>query len=249
MQSKPIQHAWPVALGLIVALFVGVTVFPASAVPFRAACGTSNGSVKSVSISSQVTGDRVRVCADWLKVSTGQGSSSSKKPSLKPSSPSTGSSASSAGKVAVTPLNRSVVATATRPNILAVPNASIAAKTSVLFLSDATRHTKIRQLLGYHTLIRFTPIAYRWTMGDSIASNRSRVRHKFNTTGLYFVRLSVTYSIDLKVLPAGKWIATPLTIKKVADPYQVRVGQTRIIQGIPVFVIRDCHQMPGAIGC
>jgi len=248
MQLKPSHGALPALLFLVVALTIAASVWPAVAQPLRSACGTSNGTVSSVSISSQVTGDRVRVCADWLKVSIGNGGSSSKKPTAKPTTPAK-SSSSSVGQVNVTPLNRSVVATATRPNILAIPNTPVAPKTSVLLLTDATRHTKIRQLLGYNTLIRFTPIAYRWTLGDSTTSTRSRVRHRFLATGLYFVRLSVTYSIDLKVLPAGKWIATPLTIKKVGDPVQVRVGQNWRIQGIPVFVIRDCKQMPGAIGC
>jgi len=107
----------------------------------------------------------------------------------------------------------------------------------------------VRRLLGFDTLIRFTPIAYRWTLGDSTSSTRSRLRHRYLSTGLFFVRLSVTYSIDLKVLPSGKWISTPLTIKKVANPLPLRVGQLERIQGVPVFVIRDCRQMPSAIGC
>lgn len=119
----------------------------------------------------------------------------------------------------------------------------------MLLMSDATRHSKVRQLLGLNTLIRFTPIAYRWTLGDSTSSKRSRLRHRFDSTGLFFVRLSVTYSIDLRVLPSGKWISTPLTIKKVASPLPLRVGQVERIPGIPVFVIRNCLQMPEAIGC
>ena len=246
MQPKPKNSSRIVAVVLLVALSLSIAPSSANARPFSVSCGSSNGTVRSVSISSQVTGDRVRVCADWIKTSIGKGAAATK-PTAKPTTASTSSSAS--GHIAYTPLNRSVVATANRPNIISVPNAQVSPKTSVLVFSDATRHTKVRQLLGYNTLIRFTPTAYRWTLGDSTTSTRSRVRHRFTATGLYFVRLSVTYAIELKVLPAGKWISTPLSIKKVADPLQLRVGQNQSIQGIPVFVIRDCRQMPGAIGC
>jgi hypothetical protein len=216
--------------------------------PRRAACGLQNVKLKSISISSQVSGDRVRVCADWVRVSIGKGASTSK-PSPKATSSATGVKASTSPVVKRTPFNRSVVATATPPIIIAIPNAQISPTTSVLLMSDATRHSKVRQLLGLNTLIRFTPIAYRWTFGDSTSSTRSRIRHRFDSTGLFFVRLSVTYSIDLKVLPSGKWISTPLTIKKVASPLPLRVGQVERNPGIPVFVIRNCLQMPEAIGC
>ncbi len=250
MQHKPKPSSRLVALLLFAVLSLSMAPSLAEARPFGVACGSSNGTVRSVSISSKVTGDRVRVCADWIKTSIGTSTVASKptaKPTVKPTTVLNSSSTS--GHIAYTPLNRSVVATANRPTIISLPNAQVSPKTSVLLMSDATRHSKVRQLLGYNTLIRFTPTAYRWTLGDSATSTRSRVRHQFKATGLYFVRLSVTYSIDLKVLPSGKWISTPLTIKKVADPLQLRVGENQRIQGIPVFVIHDCRQMPSAIGC
>jgi hypothetical protein len=236
------------SLAAAVAFTLATSAAAALAQPRNVACGLKNTSLRSISISSKVSGDRVRVCADWLKVSLGKGSSSTK-PAPKATAPAKGSKTPTSGKKTQTSLKRSVVATATQPTIFAVPNGQVAPNTSVLLTSDATRHSKVRRLLGFDTLIRFTPIAYRWTTGDSSSSIRSRVRHTYLSTGVFLVRLSVTYSIDLKVLPSGKWISTSLTIKKVAHPLPLRVGQLEHIQGVPVFVIRDCLQTPGAIGC
>ncbi|MFM5903661.1 MAG: PKD domain-containing protein [Microbacteriaceae bacterium] len=130
-----------------------------------------------------------------------------------------------------------------------VPGRDAAIDTDVLIYSSATRHSKLRNLLGYDTLIRFTPESYRWTFGDGVASTSSRIKHRYPRVGKYFLRLSVTYQIAIRVLPSGRWVSTPLRIKKVADPKSINITQERIKAGIPVLVNRNCLQHPSAIGC
>jgi hypothetical protein len=240
-----------VLFAMVLSIPLGATVAIAS--PRTLSCGVGNTKVKAISISSQVSGDRVKVCADWIKVSIRSKVSSGSKPTPRPKvtkdKGSTKSSGKSSSTKSVTPLNRSVVASADRPVIFSVPRDQPVPTLSTLLFSDATRHSKVRKLLGYNTLIRFTPVSYRWTTGDGGVSIRSRVRHRFLATGTYFVRLSVVYSIDLRVLPSGGWIKTPLTIKKVAEPLRVKVSSESRPQGVSVFVIHNCNQKPTAPGC
>lgn len=216
----------------------------ASAHPLTAPCGNTNTKVRAISVSSQVSGENVRVCADWLAVSRG----SKKTTSTKKTTPtSTSTNKATGGKV--TKLNHSVIATADRPTIFTVPGSEAAPAASVLIFSSATRHSKLRNLLGFDTLIRFTPDSYRWTFGDGTSTTSSRSKHRFARVGKYFLRLSVTYRIAIRVLPSGKWLNTPLRIKKVADPKPLSVTDAVKVTGIPVLVNRNCLQNPSAVGC
>lgn len=233
----------------IAALLPILTFLEAHSSASASGCSTPTAKLSSVALSSQVAGDRFRLCADWLKVAvTSSGSGAARAPaspggsgSLPPSTPKT--------TTITTPLNRSVLATAARPVIAAIPNQALTPDTSVLLFSNATRHSVLRNLLGRDTLIRFTPVAYRWTTGDGGTSSRSRLRHRFQIAGTSIVRLSVEYGIEVRVVGRSGWIKTPFHIKKVATPYVIRIGQRRVLQGRPVFVIYNCIELPSAIGC
>ncbi len=217
---------------------------PASA----ATCSNQTAKVRSINLSSQVVGEQFRLCADWLRTTVFKANPSSPTPVKAPiGSPK--SRQPPVSKPRSIPLNRSVLATADRPSIRALPDHQIMPDTDVLLFTDATRHTVLRKLLGYDTLIRFTPVGFRWTTGDGGLSNRSRLSHRFSRLGTSFVRLSVDYSIEVRLVASPKWIKTPLRIKKVAEPLAIRVGERRVIQGIPVFVIANCLARPSAIGC
>ena len=217
---------------------------PASA----ATCSNQTAKVRSINLSSQVVGEQFRLCADWLKTTLIKTKPRVPTPIRVPAGHQPASQ-QPAPKHKLVPLNRSVLATADRPNILALPNEQIMPDTDVLLFTDATRHSVLRKLLGYDTLIRFTPVGFRWTTGDGGVSTRSRLKHRFSRLGTSFVRLSVDYAIEVRLAASPKWIKTPLRIKKVAEPLPIRIGERRVIQGIPVFVIRNCLARPTAIGC
>jgi len=237
--SKPFTFLGALALASVLVCAPS----PASA----ATCSNQTAKVRSINLSSQVVGEQFRLCADWLKTTLIK-----TKPRVpKPIGVTTGSrpSGQPAPKHKLVPLNRSVLATADRPSILVLPNEQIMPDTDVLLFTDATRHSVLRKLLGYDTLIRFTPVGFRWTTGDGGVSTRSRLKHRFSRLGTSFVRLSVDYAIEVRLATSPKWIKTPLRIKKVAEPLPIRIGERRVIQGIPVFVISNCLARPTAIGC
>ncbi len=249
MQSRKLRIQSASSI-LAVAFSLSFFIQPMPVFAATHSCSSHTAKVRSINLSSQVSGDNFRLCADWIKSITQSSSAHPSKtaPTSRPSNGSLNGSRSQSNLRSI-PLNRSVIATANRPNILLFPANQVAPDTSVLLYSDATRHSVLRKLLGFDTLIRFTPIAYRWTTGDGFSSNRSRVRHMFQRLGTSTVRLSVVFAIEVRLVSSSKWIKTPLQIKKVADPTSVRVGERRVIQGIPVFVIRNCFSRPNAVGC
>ena len=248
LRSRRMIFAATVLVALMASSFAG----PANAK--TASCSVATAKVKSINLSSQVRGENFRLCADWIKTSIKAlpGKTITKpQPVRPPSSSQSSSQANSAAgsKTRITPLNRSVLATANRPTISAFPAQQVAPDTDVLLYSDATRHSVLKNLLGYETLIRFTPVGYRWTTGDGYSSRRSRLHHRFQRLGTNTVRLSVDFAIEIRLVSASKWIKTPFRIKKVADPLAVHVGERKVIQGIPVFVIHNCIVQPTAAGC
>ena len=120
----------------------------------------------------------------------------------------------------------------------------------VLFASTATRHQHLALLLGKATMLKFTPVSYRWTTGDAGVSVRSQVRHRYKIAGHYTVRMSVTYQSEVRVLPSGRWLKLPFQITKVAPPVVIVVTDEKPnLGGVAVLVAKTCLEHPSAVGC
>ena len=99
-------------------------------------------------------------------------------------------------------------------------------------------------------MLRFTPVAYRWTTGDSSVSGRSQVRHRYVAAGSYTVRMSVTYKSEVRVLPSGRWITLPFQVTRVAPSVEILVTSAPPnLGGIAAVVGKTCIEHPSAVGC
>ena len=233
-----------VLVGSLVAVFLAVSVSAQAAAP---KCNTDAGTAQSLKLSSLKTGDTVTVCASWLVTSqtTSVG-------------PPAQSSVSSSGQVSArrktstvtVPQRRFFSATPDRPAIKSNVFGWVKPGAPVLFASTATRHQHLALLLGKATMLKFTPVAYRWTTGDSGVSVRSQVRHRYKLAGRYTVRMSVTYQSEVRVLPSGRWLKLPFQITKVAPPVEIVVtGEKPNLGGVAVLVGKTCLEHPSAVGC
>jgi hypothetical protein len=148
------------------------------------------------------------------------------------------------------PQRRFFSATPDRPEIKSNVFRSIKPGEPALFASTATRHQHLALLLGKPTMLKFTPVAYRWTTGDAGVSVRSQVRHRYKSVGRYTVRMSVTYQSEVRVLPNGRWLKLPFQITKVAPPVEIVVADEKPnLSGLAVLVGKSCLEHPSALGC
>ena len=119
-----------------------------------------------------------------------------------------------------------------------------------MLASTATRHQHLALLLGKPTLLRFTPVGYRWTTGDAGVSVRSQVRHRYKNAGRYTVRMSVAYKSEVRVLPNGRWLTLPFQVTRVAPSVEILVANERLnLGGVAVLVGKTCLEHPTAVGC
>ncbi len=240
-----------IRLGLASVLLIALNLLGSSsqAIEPRGAapkCTTAAGQVKSVTLSSVKTGDTVTVCAAWLVAATGTGNGSAnrepappKKVDLKPQT-----------TVKQVPQRRFMSATPNRPFIKTNVFESITPGAQALLASTATRHQHLALLLGKPTQLRFTPVSYRWTLGDGTSSTRSQIRHRYKTPGRYTVRMSVTYASDVRVLPKSQWIRLPYLVTRVAPERELVVAeQPPAAARVAVLVGKSCAQHPLAFGC
>ena len=218
--------------------------------PARAAapkCNTDAGTAQSLKLSSLKTGDTVTVCASWLVTSQ----TTSVGPPAQSSGSASGrvSTALKPTKITV-PQRRFFSATPDRPTIKSNVYRSIKPGAQVLLASTATRHQHLALLLGKPTMLRFTPVAYRWTTGDASVSTRSQVRHRYKNTGRYTVRMSVTYKSQVRVLPSGRWLTIPFQVTRVAPSVErVVINERPNLGGVAVLVGKTCLEHPIAVGC
>jgi hypothetical protein len=210
-------------------------------------CNTDAGTAQSLKLSSLKTGDTVTVCASWLVIS--------QTTSVGPPATSSGSASGQVStkpktaKITV-PQRRFFSATPDRPEIKSNVFRSIKPGVPALFASTATRHQHLALLLGKPTMLKFTPVAYRWTTGDAGVSVRSQVRHRYKSVGRYTVRMSVTYQSEVRVLPSGRWLKLPFQITKVAPPVEIVVADEKPnLSGLAVLVGKSCLEHPSAVGC
>jgi hypothetical protein len=137
-----------------------------------------------------------------------------------------------------------------RPTIKSNVYRSIKPGDPVLLASTATRHQHLALLLGKPTMLRFTPVSYRWTTGDAGVSVRSQVRHRYKNFGRYTVRMSVNYKSEVRVLPSGRWLTLPFQVTKVAPSIEIVVASEKPnLGGVAVLVGKTCLEHPSAVGC
>ena len=227
-----------------------ITVFPAVMSPAQAAapkCNADAGTAQSLKLSSLKTGDTVTVCASWLVTS--------QTTSVGPPAQSSGSAS---GRVSPSPKTTKLIvsqrrffsATPDRPTIKSNVYQSIKPGQPVLLASTATRHQHLALLLGKPTMLRFTPVSYRWTTGDSAVSGRSQVRHRYKNVGRYTVRMSVNFKSEVRVLPGGRWLTLPFQVTKVAPSVEIVVANEKPnLGGVAVLVGKTCLEHPSAVGC
>ena len=227
-----------------------ITGFPAVLSPAQAAapkCNTDAGTAQSLKLSSLKTGDTVTVCASWLVTS--------QTTSVGPPAQSSGSangrvSTSPKTTKLIVPQRRFFSATPDRPTIKSNVYQSLKPGQPVLLASTATRHQHLALLLGKPTMLRFTPVSYRWTTGDSAVSGRSQVRHRYKNVGRYTVRMSVNFKSEVRVLPGGRWLTLPFQVTKVAPSVEIVVANEKPnLGGVAVLVGKTCLEHPSAVGC
>ena len=232
---------------LAVGLITGTLAVTGSAQAAAPKCNTDAGTAQSLKLSSLKTGDTVTVCASWLVTS--------QTTSVAPPAQSSGSAS---GQVSTKPKTANITvpqrrffsATPDRPVIKSNVYRSIKPGEPVLLASTATRHQHLALLLGKPTMLRFTPVAYRWTTGDSGVSVRSQVRHRYKHDGRYIVRMSVQYKSEVRVLPNGRWLTLPFQVTKVAPSVEIVVANERPnLGGVAVLVGKTCLEHPSAVGC
>ena len=210
-------------------------------------CNSDAGTVQSLKLSSLKTGDTVTVCASWLVTS--------RTTSVGPPAQSSGSASgqvSTKPKTAkfTVPQRRFFSATPDRPSIKSNVYQSMKPGEQVMLASTATRHQHLALLLGKPTLLRFTPVGYRWTTGDAGVSVRSQVRHRYKNAGRYTVRMSVAYKSEVRVLPSGRWLTLPFQVTRVAPSVEILVANERPNPGgVAVLVGKTCLEHPSAVGC
>jgi hypothetical protein len=210
-------------------------------------CNTDAGTAQSLKLSSLKTGDTVTVCASWLVTS--------RTTSVGPPAQSSGSASGQVStkpktaKITV-PQRRFFSATPDRPSIKSNVYQSTKPGEQVMLASTATRHQHLALLLGKPTLLRFTPVGYRWTTGDAGVSVRSQVRHRYKNAGRYTVRMSVQYKSEVRVLPGGRWLTLPFQVTRVAPSVEILVAnEGPNFGGVAVLVGKTCLEHPSAVGC
>ena len=210
-------------------------------------CNTDAGTAQSLKLSSLKTGDTVTVCASWLVTS--------QTTSVGPPAQSSGSASGQVStkpktaKITV-PQRRFFSATPDRPIIKSNVYQSTKPGQQVILASTATRHQHLALLLDKPTLLRFTPVGYRWTTGDAGVSVRSQVRHRYKNAGRYTVRMSVAYKSEVRVLPSGRWLTLPFQVTRVAPSVEILVANERPNPGgVSVLVGKTCLEHPSAVGC
>jgi len=211
-------------------------------------CSSSIGEVSRLNLSSLKTGDTVSVCASWLaSVVSVYKDADSIKPT-KPAKPAPKTLPKT--RVSTLPQKRFMSATPDRPVIKTNVYESAQVGQRVLLASTATRHQHVALLLNKPTLLRFTPVSYRWTLGDGVSTPRSQVAHRYKTAATFVVRMSVTYASDVRVLPSSKWMRLPFLVTKTALPVSLKVySQPPSIRPVAVLVGFSCLEKPDAVGC
>jgi hypothetical protein len=115
-------------------------------------------------------------------------------------------------------------------------------------------------LLGQPASVRFTPVAWHWTYGDTTGATRGApgttwaaqgipefdptpTSHVYRAEGTYFIDLSITFTADYKYA-TGNWTHVLGTITLPANRLEATAGDAKT-----VLVNRDCTQNPSGPGC
>ena len=83
------------------------------------------------------------------------------------------------------------------------------------------------KLLGSPVVVRFTPLALDFNLGDGSqraeAASVAHFKHSYEKAGSYSLQLAVTYRVEYR-LSSGKWFRDPDTIQLWAKPLEISVG-------------------------
>ena len=223
----------------------------------KTSCTSSAVKFGSLQVSSEVGARDVRLCANWTKQT----------PKTKSGEKSTSSSESSVPKK---PIGRPVPAPKLKSNLTvktksgsiltfthqvsASPSSPRIEKSisrakvgeAVRFTAIARTHSNYRLLLGSPTEIRFRPIHRLWKIGGTTVSSKGSILHRFTESGLYRIRLYVSYEIWYRVWAKSPFRRLAQTITLPAIPAAVLVGAANMS---PRFVHYLCSDSPEAWGC
>jgi len=86
------------------------------------------------------------------------------------------------------------------------------------------------KLLGSPVVVRFTPLALAFNLGDGSqreeAASVAHFKHSYEQAGTYSVQLAVTYRVEYR-LRSGTWFRDPDTIQLWAKPVEITVGDVK----------------------
>lgn len=89
------------------------------------------------------------------------------------------------------------------------------------------------KLLGSPVVVRFTPTALSFSLGDGatqdVVAATATFSHIYHSAGSYSVRLIVTYRVEYR-LANGKWFSDPDSVQLNAKPVEVSVGNVASVK-------------------
>ena len=128
------------------------------------------------------------------------------------------------------------------------------------FFSRGGEETVDGTLLGGPAQVRFTPVAWTWSYGDSATKRTSTAgrtwaelgipefdatptSHVYADKGTYTITLTIEYAAEYR-LGAGAWTPIAGVLSLPSNPLVITVGSAKT-----VLVDEDCRVNPGGPGC
>lgn len=125
------------------------------------------------------------------------------------------------------------------------------------FYTPAEQITEVKTIAGAETLMRLTPVEFRWDFGDGTTrvtttpgasqsgfNTETATSHVFDETGRYEVTLTTIYIGEISDDGGRTWTLEPETISIDSDPLVAD-----IFRSVTRNVADDCVENPGAWGC
>ena len=125
------------------------------------------------------------------------------------------------------------------------------------FFTPAEQITEVKTIAGVETLMRLTPVEFRWDFGDGTTrvtttpgasapkfNTKTETSHIYDETGRYEVTLTIVYIGETSDDGGRTWVLEPDTIQIESDPLQADIFRT-----VTRNVADDCVENPSAWGC
>ena len=135
------------------------------------------------------------------------------------------------------------------PGLLSSKSGALLVGETIALSALAKVHTKNSLLLWYPTQVRFHPQVYSWDFGDGTKAQSPLESHFWSKSGTYWVKLSVGYTVDYRIVGKSGWVSLPGLITTKATPLQVQVGELGGTKRHVVLVHWNCLQRIQAVGC